>query len=94
MSDALDVRIEWLEAPGVTTPELAKTWARYEIWVGNRCVTQVEASPGTSGAPFMAHFIRWPSGLLETGGFSTITSGRRPLSHVTGHGATAISIRG
>jgi hypothetical protein len=47
MSDALDVRIEWLEAPGVTTPELAKTWARYEIWVGNRCVTQVEASPGT-----------------------------------------------
>lgn len=46
MNVSLDTRIEWLEAPGVTTPELAATWARYEIWVGNRCVTQVEANDG------------------------------------------------
>jgi hypothetical protein len=47
MSDALDFRIEWLDAPGVTTPELACTWARQEIWVGGRCVSQVEAPDGT-----------------------------------------------
>jgi hypothetical protein len=42
-----DFRLEWLEAPGVTTPELAGTWARYEIWVGDRCATQVEGAGGT-----------------------------------------------
>lgn len=47
MSTLFDFRIEWLEAPGVTTPELAATWARYEIWTGGRCVTQVEAADGT-----------------------------------------------
>src|SRR5713101_4285320 len=47
MSAAFEVRIEWLEAPGVSTPELAATWARYEIWSNNRCVTQVEAADGT-----------------------------------------------
>lgn len=47
MSDALDIRVEWLDGPGVTTPELAATWARYEIWVDGRCVTQVEAPDGT-----------------------------------------------
>jgi hypothetical protein len=47
MSTAFELRIEWLDAPGVSTPELAATWARYEIWVGGRCVTQVEASDGT-----------------------------------------------
>jgi hypothetical protein len=47
MSAALTVRIEWLDAPGVSTPELASTWARYEIWIGDRCVTQVEESDGT-----------------------------------------------
>jgi hypothetical protein len=47
MSVALDFRVEWLDAPGVTTPELAATWARYEMWVGGRCVTQVEAADGT-----------------------------------------------
>jgi hypothetical protein len=47
MSGTFEVRIEWLEAPGVTTPELAATWARYEIWLGGRCVTQVEAADGT-----------------------------------------------
>jgi hypothetical protein len=43
----LDFRLEWLEAPGVTTPELAGTWARYEIWIGDRCATQVEGADGT-----------------------------------------------
>jgi len=47
MTDSIDVNIEWLEAPGVTTSELAATWARYEIWVGDRCITQVEAVDGT-----------------------------------------------
>jgi hypothetical protein len=47
MSARLEVRIEWLEAPGVVTPELAATWARYEIWLGSRCITQVETADGT-----------------------------------------------
>ncbi len=47
MSASLDFRVEWLDAPGVTTPELATTWARYEMWLGGRCVTQVEATDGT-----------------------------------------------
>jgi hypothetical protein len=47
MSGVFEVRIEWLEAPGVTTPELAATWARYEIWLDGRCVTQVETMDGT-----------------------------------------------
>ncbi|HUY51931.1 MAG TPA: hypothetical protein VMV92_40565 [Streptosporangiaceae bacterium] len=47
MSTIFELRIEWLDAPGVSTSELAATWARYEIWVGNRCVTQVETADGT-----------------------------------------------
>lgn len=47
MSTGVDVRIEWLDAPGVTSPELASTWARFEVWIGGRCVTQVESSDGT-----------------------------------------------
>ena len=47
MTATFGVRIEWLDAPDVSTPELAATWARYEIWVGNRCITQVEAADGT-----------------------------------------------
>ncbi|WP_144120902.1 ImmA/IrrE family metallo-endopeptidase [Catellatospora sichuanensis] len=43
----LEVRIEWLDAPSVVTPELAATWARYEIWVGDTCITQVETGDGT-----------------------------------------------
>jgi hypothetical protein len=47
MSKHFEFKVEWQPAPGVTTPELAATWARYEIWVGDRCVTQVEAADGT-----------------------------------------------
>lgn len=47
MSNHFEFKVEWQPAPGVTTPELAATWARYEIRVGNRCVTQVEATDGT-----------------------------------------------
>jgi hypothetical protein len=47
MSEGLQFRIEWLDAPGVSTPELAATWARYEVWVAGRCVSQVEAVDGT-----------------------------------------------
>ena len=47
MSDSFRVRVEWLEAPDVSTPELASTWARYEIWVDRSCVTQVETGDAT-----------------------------------------------
>ena len=47
MSASFGFRIEWLEAPGVATPELAATWARYEIWAGDRFITQVETADGT-----------------------------------------------
>src|SRR4051794_12075822 len=46
MIKAFDLRIEWLPAPGVSTSELAATWARYEVWINGRCVTQVEDSDG------------------------------------------------
>lgn len=46
MSTSLEFRIEWLDAPGVRAPELAATWARYQIWVNGRCVTQVEEPGG------------------------------------------------
>jgi hypothetical protein len=47
MSTSFNFRIEWLEAPGVTTPELAATWARYEIQLDDRYATQVETADGT-----------------------------------------------
>lgn len=47
MSEPFNVRVEWLDAPGVATPELAATWARYEVWVGSACATQVETADGT-----------------------------------------------
>ena len=47
MNTALTLRVEWLDAPDVSTPELAATWARYEIWSENDCLTQVEASDST-----------------------------------------------
>lgn len=47
MTTSFDFRIEWQDAPGVTTPELAATWARYELWIGGRCVTQVETADST-----------------------------------------------
>jgi hypothetical protein len=46
MTPDLNFKIDWSDAPGVSTPELAATWARYEVWVGARCVTQVETSDG------------------------------------------------
>lgn len=47
MSGSFHIRIEWLEAPDVSTPELAATWARYEIWANGNCVNQVEARDAT-----------------------------------------------
>jgi hypothetical protein len=47
VSTRFDVRVEWLDAPGVVTPELSATWARYEMWAGSRCITQVESAGGT-----------------------------------------------
>jgi hypothetical protein len=33
---------EWERGDGVAAPELAATWARLELWVGEDCVTQIE----------------------------------------------------
>jgi hypothetical protein len=44
----VETRIEWLDAPDVSTPELAATWARYQVWVGDQCVTAVATRDGTS----------------------------------------------
>ncbi|MCK9925104.1 hypothetical protein MXD61_25090 [Frankia sp. AgPm24] len=42
MSARLDLRIEWQNSPGIRAPELAATWARYELWIDNTCVTEAE----------------------------------------------------
>jgi hypothetical protein len=46
VTEALRIQVEWLDAPGVVTPELAATWGRYQLWIGDKCVTQVEAQNG------------------------------------------------
>lgn len=38
----LTFKYEWEPADGIAAPELAATWARLEIWVGDHCVTRVE----------------------------------------------------
>ena len=47
MSTNLSLRTEWLDAPDVSTPELAATWSRFELWSGSDCLTQVETRNGT-----------------------------------------------
>jgi hypothetical protein len=37
----LRVEYEWQPADGVRAPELRATWARYEVWAGDECITQV-----------------------------------------------------
>lgn len=34
------IKFEWLDAPGVRDEALAKTWCRFELWVGDKCLTQ------------------------------------------------------
>jgi hypothetical protein len=48
MSESRSFRIdvEWDSAPGVATPELAATWARFAIWIGSQSPTSVEDSGG------------------------------------------------
>lgn len=46
MTDPFEIRVEWLDAAEVVTPELAATWARYEVWAGGRCATYVEPGKG------------------------------------------------
>lgn len=43
----LQSRVEWLEAPGVTADELRQTWARFELWTDDRCLTQVTSPDGS-----------------------------------------------
>jgi hypothetical protein len=40
------IDVEWDSAPGVATPELAATWARFALWVGSQSPTSVEDSAG------------------------------------------------
>lgn len=47
MSASLNLRTEWLDAPDISTPEIAATWSRFELWSGNDCLTQVETRNGT-----------------------------------------------
>jgi len=42
MTDGLRIRTEWLAADGIASADLAATFCRLEIWVGDRCVTRVE----------------------------------------------------
>ncbi|MCW2754804.1 MAG: hypothetical protein JWQ32_2215 [Marmoricola sp.] len=37
------IEVDWSPADGVITPEFAATWCRLFIWVGDRCVTTVDA---------------------------------------------------
>jgi hypothetical protein len=41
-SPTLRFAYEWEPGDGVRSPELAATWCRLEIWVGNDCVSRVE----------------------------------------------------
>lgn len=40
--DLFRLEFEWLPAAGVTSPDLAATWASLTIWIAGECVTQVE----------------------------------------------------
>lgn len=46
MTDSLRLVVDWVDAEGVTTPELAATWARWQLWVGDRCVTDLRDAAG------------------------------------------------
>jgi hypothetical protein len=37
----LRIEVEWVSGDGVATPELAATWSRLAIWIGERCATLV-----------------------------------------------------
>lgn len=39
---ALRFDVEWDAAPAVRSDELRATWARFELWVDEECVTRVE----------------------------------------------------
>jgi hypothetical protein len=45
-SQSFRIEVEWDSAPGVATPELAATWARFAIWIGSQSPTSVEDSGG------------------------------------------------
>jgi hypothetical protein len=70
------VHVEWLEAPGVTTPELAVSWARYEIWLGDTCLTQVETRDSTVRRSVYGSL--YPLAEWITGNWWLLTSNIRP----------------
>lgn len=69
----LEFRTEWEEAPGVALPALAATWARLEIRVSNKSLTQFLSMPARTVRPAvhgsvfpLARWIaRWWWSLLE-----------------------------
>lgn len=48
MTEPLECRIEWIDAPGIRDEGLARTFARFELWVGGRCVTQALDKRGSA----------------------------------------------
>ena len=42
MSTAIDLRAEWHPSEGIIAPELAATFCRLEMWLGDQCLTRVE----------------------------------------------------
>lgn len=46
--DDLLFKPEWEAPGGVRSPELASTWSRLEIWVGDNCITHVEETDNAS----------------------------------------------
>lgn len=39
---SMRLHLEWVDGDGIATPELAATWCRLAIWVGDRCATLVD----------------------------------------------------
>lgn len=48
VAESRDFRIDadWVDGSGVATPELAATWCRLALWVGDRCLTLIEDTRG------------------------------------------------
>ena len=48
MTEPLECRIEWIDAPGIRDAGLARTFARFELWAGGQCVTRALDKRGSA----------------------------------------------
>jgi hypothetical protein len=46
VSTSVSIRTEWHAAEGIAAPELAATFCRLELWLGDHCLTRVEDKRG------------------------------------------------